>query len=372
MFTDVVILAGGFGERLWPASSSDFPKQFMSLEGGVSFFQSSVLRAISLNISGNILVVTRKDLENTIIQQISILFDKFKDKLSFFDSSRIIIISEPFPIHTAAPVTISSHLLNKIEPTIEHSILVMTSDHVIGPITNFIEDCKVAYIAAQKDNVVCFSIIPTNPSTGYGYIKSSDCVIGLENFNNIKKIDEFKEKPNLETAKKYLESGNYTWNSGMFGFKTKTYLSELSKCEPEAYFAFVDLEKNPEPKFKTINNFRVLDFWQGLEEMYKNAPHISIDNALAEKTQKACTVKASFSWEDVGSWDTFEKLFSKNEGKVATVESENCFVYSDIPVALCGVKDLIVVVKNNKLLVIKKGYSDIVKEAVHILEKEEK
>ena len=175
----------------------------------------------------------------------------------------------------------------------------------------------------------------------------------------------------LETAKQYLASGNYTWNSGMFGFKADVYLSELEKCEPDAYFAFSKLATEKDFVFSNNDNIKILENWAGLDEMCQKAPRISIDKALAEKTKEACTVKATFSWEDIGSWDSFEKLFTENQGKVATVDSENCFVYSDIPVALCGVKDLVVVMKNNKLLVMKKNCSPLVKDAVHILEKDE-
>ena len=369
MFTDVVILAGGFGERLWPASSAEFPKQFMSLEGGVSFLQSSILRAISLNVSGKIIIVTRKEIVNTVIQQTKTLFEQMGDMISDDMKNRLIVIPEPAPIHTAAPVTICCHLVNLLDEKTDHSILVMTSDHVIGPVDFFISDTKLAFKAACKNKIVCYSIIPTEPSTGYGYIKTSSLVEGLEEYDNIKVIDEFKEKPNLETAKQYLASGNYTWNSGMFGFRTEVYLSELKKCEEEAYNVFSKLANSEKPEFTQCEGIHVLSNWQGLEEMYQKAPRVSIDKALAEKTKEACTVKASFSWEDIGSWDSFEKLFTKNQGKVATIETENCFVYSDIPVALCGVKDLVVVVKNNQVLVMKKGYSNMVKDAVHDFEK---
>ena len=368
MFTDVVILAGGFGERLWPASSSDFPKQFMSLEGGVSFLQSSILRAISLNITGHILIVTRKEIVNTVVEQTKNLLEQMGSMVSEDMKNRIIVIPEPCPIHTAAPVTISCHLLNHLDSNVNHSLLVMTSDHVIGPMDFFVADTELAYKAACKDKIVCYSIIPTEPSTGYGYIKTSTYVEGLENIESIKKIEEFKEKPDLETAKQYLASGNYTWNSGMFGFKSDVYLSELEKCEPEAFSVFSNLAKEKDFVFSNSDNIKILENWAGLDEMYKKAPRVSIDKALAEKTKEACTVKATFSWEDIGSWDSFEKLFTENQGKVATVDTENCFVYSDIPVALCGVKDLVVVVKNNKLLVMKKNCSPFVKDAVHILE----
>ena len=372
MFSDVLILAGGFGERLWPASSPSFPKQFMSLEGGVSFLQSSILRALELNIKGKILIVTRKDIENTALEQCAMLCNQLDEEKQNKISNDLIVIAEPTPIHTAAPVTLVCHLLNKIEPQKEHTLLVMTSDHVIGPVDFFVQDTKIAYEVALKDKIVCYAIIPTEPATGYGYIKMGSSITNDDNIpiETVYKIDQFKEKPDLETAKKYLETGLYAWNSGMFGFKTNTYLSELKICEPESYNAFIDINNAEPPKFTKKQNINLLKNWEAMNDAYGKAPKISIDKALAEKTKHAWAVKTTFSWEDIGSWDSFEKLFTQNSGVTSEINTDNCFVYSDLPVALCGVKDLIVVAKNDKILVMKKGFSNTVKDAVHKLENE--
>ncbi|MBO5235902.1 MAG: mannose-1-phosphate guanylyltransferase [Spirochaetaceae bacterium] len=359
MFTDAVILAGGFGERLWPASSPSYPKQFLSLEDGISFLQASVLRAVALNLTGKILIITRKDLLDLAAEQCSLLIEGATPEIKKKLQEDLYIIAEPKPKHTAAPGILACHFLEKTQPEVDHSILILTSDHVIGPTESFVNDCKVAYECATQDNFVCFAIPPTEVSTGFGYIKTGDKL----NISNAFKIAEFKEKPNLETAKKYIESGNYWWNSGMFAFTSKFFIQELKKCDIDVYNAFLSLPTSNPPKIGVCNGIKFVESWQSMDEAYEKTPAISMDNAVAERTTCACAVKASFSWDDVGSWDAFEKLFAKNTDKTELINCENCFVYSDIPVAICGVDDLVVVIKNGKALVMKKGSSSLVREA---------
>ena len=373
MFTDVIILAGGFGERLWPASSAKFPKQFMSLEGGDSFLQAAIHRAEALNISGCILVITRKEIADTVINQCSSLEANVLDKL--------FVLNEPKPIHTAGAAALGCHFLKKLFPDKEHTILVMTSDHVITPVEAFVSDTEKAYKVAKENNFVCYAIPPEYPCTGFGYIKAgkplesilSDVDAGLSAGKNTPPdlfiIDNFKEKPDEKTAKQYVEQG-YFWNSGMFGFSADFFLSELERHEPVVYGAFSQLKDTPDPELVVRNGVRCMETWKGLYEVYKKSPKVSIDNGIAEKTDKACAVKASFAWKDIGTWDTFSSLFTDNPETTANLDSENCFVYSDIPVALCGVSDLIVVVKNNRVLVMKKGCSQLAKTAAQIIDGE--
>ena len=148
------------------------------------------------------------------------------------------------------------------------------------------------------------------------------------------------------------------------------FLSELEHYEPVVYEAFSLLKDAHQPELETINGVRCMENWNGLDEVYDKSPKVSIDNGIAEKTHKACAVKASFAWKDIGTWDTFGSLFTNKLDKTADIQSENCFVYSDIPVALCGVSDLIVVVKNNRVLVMKKGCSSLAKTAAQLIDGE--
>ncbi len=366
MFTDVVILAGGFGERLWPASTFCVPKQFLSLEGGVTFLQSAILRSLNLGVEGFIVIVTRKDLLDACITQASTLISLVSPSQMETILNRLYIIAEPEPKGTASPVILASHFIQSLSCN-EHSVLVLTSDHIIGPNDYFYEDAKKAWRACLENQLVCFGIPPTEPATGYGYIKKGEIFnTGKEVLKDTYIIQNFKEKPDLATAKAYLESGDYWWNSGMFAFKTDFILKEIKTHEPSLAKAFENLKDSSPFPVSLKDGIHYIHSCPAFDNAYALTPSVSIDVALAEKTRFAAVVKASFSWDDVGNWDSFETLFSSNHGSTIEVDSSNNFVYSDLPVALCGVKDLIVVVKNNKVLVLQKGKSELVKEVVKL------
>lgn len=368
-FTDIIILAGGFGERLWPASRPDYPKQFMALEGGISFLQAAVQRALFLKPKGKIIVITRRDLLQPVSEHCAHLMDACNNeerKKLFEDLS---IIAEPCPRHTCAPVMLACIVLELFDkaagevqqPNSEHTILVLASDHVIGPKEIFISDCKKAARIAQRENFVCFAIQPTEASTSYGYIKQGNSFDG-DDFAFY--IAQFKEKPDLETAQQYIASKQYFWNSGMFAFTNTFFKNELKLCEPDVYGAFLPFAGAHLPEQRTMNGIKYIADWSPLQEAYTNVPAIAIDTAIAEKTKRAVAIKASFGWDDVGSWDSFEKLFTENTGKTVEIQSTNNFVYSDIPVALCGVENLVVVIKNGNALIMKKGSSQMMRQVV--------
>ena len=243
---------------------------------------------------------------------------------------------------------------------------MLTSDHVISPVDQFAKDCKNAADAAENGKFVCFAIAPTQAATGYGYIKAGKDLTGE---NHTFKIENFKEKPDEKTAKEYFESGNYFWNSGMFAFEGKMFLNEMLSCTPKVRNAFEAVTKGKKPSLKQVNGVYVIKSWPEMEITYQDVPSIAVDKAIAEKSENAAVVKATFKWTDVGSWDTFSELCTNPmNNKVVQVECENNFVYSDIPVSLCGVKDLIIVAKNGKLLVMKKGESSLVRSAVKAIE----
>lgn len=360
MFTDVIIMAGGVGERLWPASSVEMPKQFMAIDGKISFLQQSIQRALALNITGKIVIVTRKDIEEQCTKQCNelALIENTENKNKIINDT--IVLAEPCGRHTSAAIMSGLILLNKITNSHKHTVLVMTSDHVINPISSFVKDCNTAYKAAKDGKIVCFAIPPTEPSVAYGYIKT-----GKDIYNNDSTfiIDNFKEKPDLETAEKYLKIGNYWWNSGMFAFESEFFLEEMENCTPEVHNSFEKMINGVSPDMKKLNNISVINRWNEFNKVYETVPKIAVDKAIAEKTSKAVAVKSNFNWIDVGNWDTFSELCKNPDNKeVVEIESENNFVYSDLPVALCGVKDLAVVVKNGKVLVMKKGQSALVGE----------
>lgn len=371
MINDIIILAGGFGERLWPASSGSLPKQFLSFSGGLSFLQESIMRAVSVKPNGKIVIITRKDLAEKCAQQCKILSEKFaeNDREDFI--KKICVLAEPCARHTAAAVMLSSYFSqlasNSVTTADSHgrTILILTSDHVISPKEKFVEDCQKVAVAAEKGFFVCFAIPPKEPSSAYGYIKTG---IALEKFgevgnHSIFAIDNFEEKPDAETAKKYLAEGNYWWNSGMFAFSSVALENDMKNLTPEIYDAFEPIRESHLPSPKQINGIDVYENWEALEKVYQTVPSMPIDKAIAEKTKHAAVVRATFDWIDVGNWDVFSSISENSVPKYSEVDSKNNFIYSDIPVVTCGIEDLVIVIKNGAALIMKKGSSSLVKEA---------
>lgn len=360
-FSDIVILAGGIGERLWPASVPENPKQFLSVDGNLSFLQSAIQRALALEPDGKILVITRGSLVKGVAEQCVSLAEKSStdDKEKILKD--LIIVAEPQPRHTCAPLLLACKILQFFDQA-EHTILTLASDHIISPVQSFLSDCKKASLAAKKGYFVCYAIPPSSPATGYGYIKAGS---GLDDIENVFNIDNFKEKPDLETAKEYLKECCYYWNSGMFAFTDTFFLNEVKKCEPSVWQAFENFAGDSLPKENKFMGIECIENWPPMSESYAKTPSIAVDNAVAERTDKAAAVMASFEWDDVGSWDSFEKYAVNGSGnKSISVGGKNNFVYSDLPVAFCGVSDLAVVVKNGKVLVMKKGAGDYMREIV--------
>ena len=349
---NVVILAGGFGERLWPVSSKDFPKQFMALYDGLSFMQQSLQRAFLLEDCGEIMIVTRKDILETTITQC----EEYKKTLSKEDAKRLseklIVIAEPCQKHTTPPIMFASRYF-EAQGQVDVPMLVLTSDHIIKPQNNFENDVKKAIKEANNGSFMCFAIPPIEASTGFGYMEVDNSAE-----NDVFEIKNFKEKPDLELAKRYLDSGNYWWNSGMFCVMPQVFIQELEAYTPEVFESF--------PVITDTENFAAK--YMGVA--YGKTIAISIDHSVAEKSKKVKAIKTIFDWHDIGTWDSFAVQFETDAkenaffGNIAETNSQNCFVYADSPVVLCGVEDLIVTVKDGKILIAKKGMSQNIKEAV--------
>ncbi|MBQ9537895.1 MAG: mannose-1-phosphate guanylyltransferase [Treponema sp.] len=358
-FTDVIILAGGIGERLWPASKPDSPKQFMSLPDGVSFIQSSIIRSLALRPSGKIIIITKRDLLEKTADSVQGLYGRISQEEENKLKQDLIVVTEPFQRHTSAPLVLASRML-ELKDGKSHTLLGLASDHVISPAEAFVSDCRKAAQAVRNGFFVCFAIPPNSPDTGYGYIKAGE---KLSSDGTVARIESFKEKPDLETAKSYLASGSYAWNSGMFAFTSAFFLSEIKKLAPDIYNAFDGLAL-PDKEEEFTGGIRYVSEWKSMDESYGKVPSIAVDKSVAERTDRAAAVKATFRWDDVGSWDALGKYFEKNGDSTVEVSSKNNFVYSDIPVALCGVDDLTVVIKNGMALVMKKGSSGLMRDVV--------
>jgi len=247
-------------------------------------------------------------------------------------------------------------------------ILVLPADHLIEPVSGFILNVEEAGQLAEKDYLVTFGIKPGYPATGYGYIETGD-----KELNGFR-VNSFKEKPNKQTAEKFIHQGNYFWNSGMFVFKAARFWEELEAGSPKIASVFAGIGANQSVSQK--NGIKIIMANKRTEDVYKKSPKDSIDYAVMEKCSKVALVPATFEWNDIGSWDEMASLsLSRKDQRplvsTFTVESKNNFILSDIPVALCGVEDLMVIQKNGSLLICRKGKGQLVKDAVEMIKEQD-
>ncbi len=344
MVDNVLILAGGSGTRLWPASLNEYPKQFIKVKGGKSLLKLTIERALSLDIPGSIIIITLK----------SQLDDVVRECAAYSDTGKLVILPEPAARNTAPAIAAAAWWF-RLSGEFPCTSLILPADHLIEDLGAFRENVLQADSLAREGFLVTFGIPPAYPETGYGYIERG--AIHGKGY----RVASFREKPDLETAKKFVNNGSYYWNSGMFAFRMDVFLDEAEKYSPAITDSFKKLGEIPEPVF--TNGVKIIMDSSSVDEVYKKSPSISIDYAVMEKTERAAMVGADFSWNDIGSWDQFETIIKNlGRGELFEVEASNNIVFSDMPVALCDVNDLIVVIKNGKALICRKGSSQKVKE----------
>ncbi|QEN09399.1 mannose-1-phosphate guanylyltransferase [Oceanispirochaeta crateris] len=351
MVDHVIIMAGGAGKRLWPASNNSKPKQFMTVQGKDSLFLSTIKRAASLGIPGKILVVTHQDHIKAALED--------SQKLPLEIRQKIVLLAEPQARNTGPALAYAGAWLKESTGNKDASVLVLAADHLIQDLRQFAKDVENASLLAGLDKLVVYGIRPDFPSTGYGYIEA-----GEETAPGFKVLS-FKEKPDQSTAEEFLKAGNYLWNSGMFTYKLSFFEKELLAGSPKMMEPFLPVLNCPATKIE--NDITVVMPDEALSRLYAALPRESVDYALMEKSSHIAMIRSGFDWNDVGSWDVIADLNPPTEVPVFTSGDDSNFVYSDIPVALCGVQDLIVVIKNGKALVCRKGESQLVKDAAESL-----
>jgi mannose-1-phosphate guanylyltransferase/mannose-6-phosphate isomerase len=358
-----VILAGGAGTRLWPASRQQHPKQFLRLTQGQSLFTMTLRRAIGLDIPGTICVVTHQDHAEGILRECE---EVLQDES--FPPERIMILAEPEARNTAPAIAYACSVLARLA-TPEDTLIVQPADHTIEPLSAFRDDVDKAAALAEADWLVTFGIPPGGPETGYGYVEAG------EQMGTGFRVRKFKEKPDLATARSFLAQGKHYWNSGMFAFRIGRYLEELGRHAPKVSRAFVAVSATERKGQSPAGSPQLLSADEQLEAVYGHSPSISVDYAVMEHSDRSAVVPASFSWSDVGSWDVVSELFgpeleSRGADSLIAVEAKDNFVLSDLPVALVGVRDLIVVVKNGVAMICRKGESQKVRDVVERLKDE--
>ena len=338
-----VILSGGSGTRLWPLSRKLHPKQFIELVGRNTLFQEAVLRLPEL-VEDPIVICNE---EHRFLAA---------EQLREIDRSASSIILEPIGKNTAPAIALAA--LKSIRDNKNAILLVLSADHLIQDVGKFHQAVEFAEKQADQDKLVAFGITPNKAETGYGYIRAGDCQD--ENYFN---IDEFVEKPDYETAQKYIDSGEYFWNSGMFMFKASVYLDELDKYEPEILNAC---------KKSCQTEFHDLDFIRLNKDEFLRCPSQSIDYAVMEKTKKSVMVELDASWSDVGSWSALWDSQTKDNnnnfvfGDVILDKVNNSYIRSasNRLVSVIGVSNLVIVDTQDAILVIDKSQDQLVKSIV--------
>jgi len=327
-----IILCGGSGTRLWPISRTLMPKQFVKLFDSTSLFQLTVKR--------NATLCDKQFIVSNAEQYFLAL-----DQLEELDSKHNLFLLEPIGRNTAPAIALSCFALDK-----EEILLVSSSDHLIKNEKAYKTVLEEAQNLASKNNLVTFGITAEYPETGYGYIESSG--------NDVK---AFHEKPDYETAQRYINAGNFYWNSGIFCFKAGIFLEELEKYSPDIYNASKIAYENA----KSNDILRI-----SYDDMAA-IPEDSIDYAVMEKSKKVKVVSADIDWSDLGSFDALAKEFPKDENgnsinkNLIAINSKNNFVYGDKRlISLVGIDDLIVVDTPDALLISKKGDSQKIKDIV--------
>ncbi|HIF9479227.1 TPA: mannose-1-phosphate guanylyltransferase/mannose-6-phosphate isomerase [Photobacterium damselae] len=338
-----VIMAGGSGSRLWPLSRTLYPKQFLALTSNATMLQETVKRLDGIEHQAPLLICNEEH-RFIVAEQL---------RKGGMDNSGIIL--EPVGRNTAPAIALAA--LKAVANNEDPLLLVLAADHVIQDTDAFLVSVQYAKAEAEKGKLVTFGIVPTHPETGYGYIARGDAIN-----NNAYYVNAFIEKPVLELAKKYVNSGEYYWNSGMFLFKASRYLAELEKYAPEILVACQ----------AAMDNSSVdLDFTRLDKAMFMACPDDSIDYAVMEKTQDAVVVPMDANWSDVGSWSALwevnEKDVSGNatRGDVLVENTSNSYIFSQNKlVATVGVDDLIVVETKDAVLVAHKDKVQDVKGIV--------
>ena len=348
--TSVVIMAGGKGERFWPKSRINLPKQFLSLtDDGKSMIQHTVERVKNLVDIENIYVVTNEMYKNLVSEHIP-------------DIPEANIIIEPAAKNTAPCIGLAAvHIAKK---DINSKMIILPSDHLIKFNEIFIDTLKTALDVVEKgDNLATIGITPNYPETGYGYINFTKGE-SFKDSTNIYEVLRFVEKPNLEKAKEYLTSGQYLWNSGMFVWKASTILKNFKEYLPEIYEGLQKIGKS-------INTGK---YEEVLKKEFLNLPSESIDYGIMEKAKNIYVIPGNFGWDDVGSWLSLERINKTNQdgnvitGNVISIKTKNTIIQgSNKLIATIGLEDIVVVDTDDVTLICHKNNTQEVKEVINNL-----
>lgn len=344
-----LIMAGGKGTRFWPLSTEEKPKQFLNLIGEETMIQMTVNRIKPIIPIERIFVCTGEMYVDLVKEQLPELPDRN-------------IIVEPEGRNTAPCIALSAMVIDRYYKN--SNMVVLPSDHLINDEEEFRNTLLAAdsFIKEKDEAIVTLGMNPSRPEVGYGYIKYSDEVLKSNDFRVIK-VDAFVEKPNLDTAKKYLREGNYLWNGGMFIWSINNVINQIKMYSPNTYNALINVMEVSEDKLQEIIN-----------NNYEKTEATSIDYAVLEKSKDVYVIPSNFGWDDVGSWEALDRYREKDElGNVLVGQSKavkannNLVISSNNSVVVEGLDDIYVIESGGKVLVGHKSNVANVKELKNIV-----
>ena len=357
-----VILAGGAGERFWPASRRHYPKPFLQVIGGKSLLESTLSRARRFAKPENIWIVCGSEHAAAVRREAGLVRGR--------------VLVEPQRRNTALAIGWVSQVIASRDPNAV--VAVLPADHHIPDERAFARDIKVAaHAAADQHVLVTLGVEPTRPDVGYGYIqKGKPAAAGHSRMHRVRR---FVEKPDAARARRFLRSGRHLWNAGVFVWEAATLLAELERCAPDLHRAMAPLRKSR----------RAVRLRKSIEQTYRRAPALAIDVAVMERSKRVWTLPVEFAWSDVGTWASlaeelgvarpagkrsgasFESLGNRSiAGDILSVDSSGTLVWGkDRLVALVGVENLAVVDTGDVILVTKLDRSPDVRRLVAELKK---
>lgn len=337
-------MAGGVGSRFWPYSRAKYPKQFHDILGtGRTMLQQTADRFDNICPKENIYVVTNKMYANLV-----------KENLPFLSDDQILL--EPMAKNTAPCIAYASYKIAQKNP--QATIIVTPADHYVKNVANFTNSVNIAIdYASQSDDIVTIGIVPTRPDTGYGYIQYKE-----KDNSDVKKVIRFAEKPNVELAQKFLTSGDFVWNGGIFIFNANTIINSLTLHLPKIAQSFLEISHH----YFTKNEQSQID------KIFEASESISIDYAIMEKANNVSVVLGDFGWSDVGTWKSVYDLAEKNEhnnvlvGNILTYDTYNTIIKTpnEKLVVVSGLDGFIVAEYDGVLMICKKEEEQKVKEFV--------
>lgn len=346
-----IIMAGGSGTRFWPKSRRDRPKQLLRLRGDATMLQETVARIAPMVPPDRVLIVTGADQAEAVRGQLP-------------DLPPENVIAEPCPRDTAPCVGLAARIVARRDP--DATMIVMPADHVIQPNLSFLNTIKaaLAVIEADPSSLVTFGVKPTRPETGYGYIERGE---PLQTIDGVAahRVLQFREKPDRQTAERFLASGNFAWNSGIFLWRAQTILDEIQRHQPQLAEALA----------RVGAAWETPDWTEVLNREFPQMERTPIDRAVMEKAANVKVLEVLYDWNDVGDWRALQALIPPDEagntiqGNVLASETTNSIIVSDDDglIATLGLDDVVIVQSGKATLVARKDQLDKLKALVESL-----